>query len=279
MRSTLLLFAISTVLVAPAAWAKTEVELLREKVSSQQQELAKLKGKPAAPKATASGAAKTPAASSGKYVVAAGDSLEKIARKSGTSSASLAKANGLKPGAIIHPGQALKVPGKSAAAPVVAKVQPTPAPKPAAPAAAVAKISKKPTTPEMAAAKNPTPSRSASLTESKPALISAPSSKPAATRKSTASADTLREKSAATEPEATQERSPTAADPMVTASTSSPKSAKTIQPVTIDSEITYGDFAAKHGTDATRLNALNGLDLSTATVLAKGSELYVPAQP
>jgi hypothetical protein len=43
--------------------------------------------------------------------------------------------------------------------------------------------------------------------------------------------------------------------------------------------MTYGDFAAKHGTDADRLNALNGLDLTNATVLAKGSELYVPAQP
>ena len=43
--------------------------------------------------------------------------------------------------------------------------------------------------------------------------------------------------------------------------------------------MTYGEFATKHGTDAERLNALNGLDLTTATVLAKGSELYVPAQP
>ena len=274
MRSTLLLFTLSTVLVAPAAWAKTEVELLREKVSSQQQELTKLKGKSTAPKSAASGVAKTPAASSGKYVVAAGDSLERIARKSGTSAASLAKANGLKPGAIIHPGQALKVPGKALASPVVAKVQPTPAPKPAA--TAVAKISKKPAIPEIVAAKTPAPARTASLMESKPSLISTPSSKPAATRKSAASADT---QSSAAEPEATKECSSQAADPMVTASTTTPKPAKMIQPVTIDSEITYGDFAAKHGTDATRLNALNGLDLSTATVLAKGSELYVPAQP
>ena len=275
MRSTLLLFTLSTVLVAPAAWAKTEVELLREKVSSQQHELNKLKAKPAAPKAAAAGAAKAPVASSGKYVVAAGDSLEKIARKSGTSAASLAKANGLKSGAIIHPGQALKDPGKPTAAPAVAKVQPLPAPKPAAPAAA--KISKKPATSEMAAAKNPAPARTASLTESKPAMISTPASKPAAPPKT--AAKTAREESAADEPEASPESSSTAAEPMVTASSSSPKSAKTIQPVTIDSEITYGDFAAKHGTDATRLNALNGLDLSTATVLAKGSELYVPAQP
>ena len=38
-------------------------------------------------------------------------------------------------------------------------------------------------------------------------------------------------------------------------------------------------LAATHGTDTSRLNDLNGLDLTQATVLAKGSELYVPAQP
>jgi hypothetical protein len=43
--------------------------------------------------------------------------------------------------------------------------------------------------------------------------------------------------------------------------------------------MTYGEFAAKHGTSIGRLNDLNGLDLANATVLAKGSELYVPAQP
>ncbi|MEX1116893.1 MAG: LysM domain-containing protein, partial [Akkermansiaceae bacterium] len=50
-------------------------------------------------------------------------------------------------------------------------------------------------------------------------------------------------------------------------------------PITIDGEMTYGDFASQYGTDTDRLNALNGLDLRNTTVLAKGSELYVPAQP
>jgi hypothetical protein len=43
--------------------------------------------------------------------------------------------------------------------------------------------------------------------------------------------------------------------------------------------MTFGEFAAQHGTDIDRLNELNGLDLSSATVLAQGSELYVPGQP
>lgn len=54
---------------------------------------------------------------------------------------------------------------------------------------------------------------------------------------------------------------------------------KKVRSVTVDNEMTYGDFAANHGTDTSRLNDLNGLDLTHATVLAKGSELYVPAQP
>jgi LysM repeat protein len=62
-------------------------------------------------------------------------------------------------------------------------------------------------------------------------------------------------------------------------STPSPSPEKKIHSVKIQGEMTYGEFAAKHGTDTSRLNDLNGLDLTNATVLAKGSELYVPAQP
>ena len=54
---------------------------------------------------------------------------------------------------------------------------------------------------------------------------------------------------------------------------------KKYRTITVEGEITYGEFASKYGTDAGRLNSLNGLDLPTTTVLAKGSELYVPAQP
>lgn len=62
-------------------------------------------------------------------------------------------------------------------------------------------------------------------------------------------------------------------------SSPAPNTEKKIRSVTIEGEMTYGEFAAKHGTDPDRLNDLNGLDLTHATVLAKGSELYVPAQP
>jgi len=52
-----------------------------------------------------------------------------------------------------------------------------------------------------------------------------------------------------------------------------------IRSIIIQDQITYGNFASKHGTTPDRLNELNGLSLTQNTLLAKGSELYVPAQP
>jgi hypothetical protein len=58
-----------------------------------------------------------------------------------------------------------------------------------------------------------------------------------------------------------------------------PTSRPQVRSVTIDGEITYGAFARMHGSDVSRLNALNGLDFDNSTLLARGSELYIPAQP
>lgn len=49
-----------------------------------------------------------------------------------------------------------------------------------------------------------------------------------------------------------------------------------IRTITVNEQITYGQFASKHGASTTQLNELNGLSLSKNTSLAKGSELYVP---
>jgi LysM repeat protein len=59
-------------------------------------------------------------------------------------------------------------------------------------------------------------------------------------------------------------------------SSANASSAKKIRSIMIETEMTYASFATQHGTDTGRLNDLNGLDLTDATVLAKGSELYVP---
>ena len=50
----------------------------------------------------------------------------------------------------------------------------------------------------------------------------------------------------------------------------------TIRTITVDQQITYGQFATRHGSNTTQLNELNGLSLNKNTTLAKGSELYVP---
>jgi LysM repeat protein len=52
-----------------------------------------------------------------------------------------------------------------------------------------------------------------------------------------------------------------------------------VHTINIDDEISFGGFAQAHGTTPEKLNALNGLNLNSSTVLAKGSELRVPAQP
>ena len=49
-----------------------------------------------------------------------------------------------------------------------------------------------------------------------------------------------------------------------------------IRVITVDGQITYGQFASKYGSSTTQLDELNGLSLSANAILAKGSELYVP---
>lgn len=46
--------------------------------------------------------------------------------------------------------------------------------------------------------------------------------------------------------------------------------------IILTEETTFDAFASKHGTSTTQLNALNGWNLPSATVLARGSEIYVP---
>ena len=58
--------------------------------------------------------------------------------------------------------------------------------------------------------------------------------------------------------------------------TSSNNSGSSIRTITVYEQMTYGHFASKHGASTNQLNALNGLELSNNTMLAKGSELYVP---
>jgi len=53
---------------------------------------------------------------------------------------------------------------------------------------------------------------------------------------------------------------------------------KTISSVFVTEEVSFGDFAKRHGTTPEQLNALNGWNFRSTLVLAKGSEIYVPGR-
>jgi len=228
---------------------------------------------------TAAPAAKssTPATSSGRtYTVNEGETYYSISKKLNISTKSLMAANPNVKANALRPGLKLNVRGKAAAAPAVAaaparpqttpiiaakepqeKTTPKPASKPAteqvsapAPKQKTVESTPAPKAPAQTAAKTPAPAATASSTpaSSAPATATAPKSEPASPA-----------------PVAQQ--------------TTPPAKKEVVRPITIDGEMTYGQFAQKHGTNPQRLNELNGLDLSDATLLAKGSELYIPAQP
>lgn len=72
----------------------------------------------------------------------------------------------------------------------------------------------------------------------------------------------------------TEAKKPASRQPesMTSRANSEPK----VKTITVDQQITYGQFASSHGASTTQLNELNGLSLNGNTTLAKGSELYVP---
>ena len=330
MKPSLLFTMLSVVFASPSVLAKSELETLRSRCTEQQRQIRQLEREnsklrsgdretrpaPAKTETVANTIAKPDAeattATGPSYTVKKGDNFDKIARKIGTSSQKLAKANGLTPESIIQPGQKLKVPGTAtptaavtnAASPtphdgsrthtvkqgetftsisrkhgikVDALVAANPKAKPSAlrPGQVVNLSGHSTSTSTVAATQPTTPAEKKLLPETTPApkspavAQSIPASKPTPTAAVPAIPET---KSA---PPTTASVTPAEKEKQPAAATNEKK----IHAVTIDGEMTYGEFAAKHGTDAERLNALNGLDLTTATVLAKGSELYVPAQP
>lgn len=338
MKPTLLFATLSMMCAMPQAFAASELETLRTRCAEQERQIRQLENQleTLKPGSTQRGAAvskpapvETAAAAGAVHTVRPGECLEGIARRAGCSAAKLAKANGLKATAVIHPGQKLKLPGASSS-PAAAATPPVLAA--SAPAInegkthkvqageTYASISRKhrvsinslvAANPEV----KPTalrPGQVIRLSAAKPAsapiathapepksashVASAPKTHtPAATIQDTPATTTVMATKSPETPaqpvaKSTPPPAPAAAEkPAETAAAApasqssqpvpSPNPEKKIRSVTIEGEMTYGEFAATHGTDTSRLNDLNGLDLTNATVLAKGSELYVPAQP
>lgn len=369
MKATLLFATtLSMLLSGSGAMGMTELEALRARCSQQEQQIQSLErqlhgGANEKVATQAKPAAETTTAAADTHVVRAGESLERIARRNGCSASQLAKLNGLRGNAVIHPGQKLKLPNaakaSAPAAPVAQTAKPevsryagkthtvrqgetyysiskkyrmsmntlmsanpgikatslrpglvlklsngsSPKPESTAPASAPM-IAAKPSYPEakttpVVAMKSSAPqplnevkpsTRSIPVTAETPRGLQKASATPASAPQTPAPAPVAAAKEPVSAPAAqapqpapapqpvaqTQEApAPAAQAPL----SSTPNPEKKVRSVTVDNEMTYGDFATSHGTDTARLNDLNGLDLTHATVLAKGSELYVPAQP
>jgi LysM repeat protein len=197
------------------------------------------------------------------YTVKSGDSLERIARNQGVSTTSLAKLNGLKADSIIHPGQKLKVPATAA----VANKEATPS---------TAKESQTHTVQSGETYYKISRKYGISVNE----LIAAnPSVDHRALRIGQKIKVESTEKSIAKAPAPTPSLASAPSMPVMNSPAPVEKPRASERPIRIDKEITYGQFAKQYNTTTRRLDELNGLELDSSTVLAQGSELYIPAQP
>lgn len=240
----------------------TEVDRLRALCAEQEMQIGQLEEKISRLTDTPPPSRTAPSAGSAAatYTVKSGDSIERIARHHGTTVSTLTKLNGLKADSIIHPGKKLKVPGETA----VADNQASPDPAQESRTHTVAagetfyQISLK---------------YGVSVTE----LIAA---NPGVNHKALRVGQNIKVNRAST---AVAKAPPSLASAPSTPILNNPapieKPRASERPIRIDKEITYGQFAAMNNTTARRLDELNGLELDPSTVLAQGSELYIPAQP
>jgi LysM repeat protein len=231
------------------------------------------------------------------HVVKSGDSLTKISRQYGLSLRNLASLNGIKTSAVIHPGQRLKVaahPERSVAESTLPKAQCHNVKA----GDTCSSISKKyGISPDALLAANPglDPTKlqvgqKILLGGSSDASKAAAKPTPVATAIAQANQPVAFTENLASPQQTSAEAPPSAQGPKLPEKVDNspkpevaptPKATTEQRPksIVIENEISYGDFANQHGTDPDRLNDLNGLDLASAAVLARGSELYVPAQP
>jgi LysM repeat protein len=241
------------------------------------------------------------------YQVRKGDSWERVARQHGITPKALAEMNGATADSILHEGRSIKVPGGTANAAAV-PADPAPRATPGRSHKVMAgdtyyAIGKKynipvavleaanpnikatalrpglvirldrPTAQTASAANTPSvPRQTPPATPQAPAPQIAPKTTPK-TMPATTESPTPRLAAAAT----------AMTEPRLTVSTPPPqttiKSTSEVRSVPIMESITYADFARRHGTTVQRLNSLNYLNLPETTILARGAELLVPAQP
>lgn len=184
------------------------------------------------------------------HVVKRGETFYRIAT---TNQISVGKLKELNPGVDtnhITEGQKLKISGKPAAQIASRKRSST---------RSAAPVSQR-STPVSAPKKSSTPA----LTRSAASKKTVASSQPTSSRKIAEPKVATVKKEVASAP-----APPKVEEPM-------PAAPKKVSSVILTNETSFSDFASKHGTSTTSLNALNGWNLPKATVLARGSEIYVP---
>ncbi|MCX8495033.1 MAG: LysM peptidoglycan-binding domain-containing protein [Akkermansiaceae bacterium] len=315
MKSSLWFTAISLLLAAPSGLAKSELEKLRALSAEQERQIRQLAeensklragvqesakpeqeaaAKPAVVEAVPTSTA-TPADVGQTYVVQAGDSFAKIARRAGSTAQKIADASGLEIDSVLHLGQKLTIP---AATPPVAtpvrnvdleasgKVHTVQA------GETFTSIAKKHGVGSAALmAANPTVQATSIRLGQVIRLPESPveagqsvndSSVPSETVPVLQAPEALAPQVQAVEP------TPAVPAPPVAQGAEEPKPAvkpapavpsKKYQAVVVERDMTFGEFAALHQTSTERLNELNGLDLSSTTILAKGSEIYLSPKP
>lgn len=303
MKTTLWLTTFS-LLAATPAFSKTEVETLRSALQERDRQIRQLEEENARLRSLQGDIVKAPVgktlpvttpapagvspASSRVYTIQAGDTLSKIARKTGTSSASLTSLNGIKDPTKLQIGQKLKLPEAPAAAPATATA-PASAPKPATSGETYI-VRKGDTFYSIARKHNLSPDALVAANPSiKPSglragqLIRLHGKAPAATASNNPAPAPVRKPTETTSlprPEPVASRPATPAPAPAPAPAEAPKPAtNSIRTVKTDGKMTYGEFATRHNTSIDRLNEINGLNFPQSTVLAEGSELYVNAQP
>ena len=200
----------------------------------------------------------TPAAKSEIHIVRAGESLSKIAHQHGTTTAVLAKINGIRNPSLIREGQRLRLPVESHV-----------------PSA--------------------TPSGTDTTVEGTHTVKEGETFF-SISRLYGLSVDALQAANPDVNPKAlrvgqqlklaakkVEEPAPEGSDETSGILTSKPAGLVADKPVIrsipIDENISFGEFARRHNMEPGKLNALNGLQLEPKTVLATGSRLYVSAQP
>jgi len=293
---------LSAILILPAAsllaQGQSEIEILRARVDVQDRRISHLENSltrlngstvtmaPAkavtksAPKAVPVTSPQATSATTREYVVAKGDILTRIAHRHQTTVAAIKKENGLKSDGL-RIGQKLRIP-TSAADTTQAGRKPVSNPETAKPKPKTA-IAQQPSNPAQYKVKaGDTFYGIARRYKMSEAALQAANPKAQPTRLQVGQtlvidgSVTPTPQTAAVAKKAPVPK-PVASAPVQKAPVAKSSTKKTeIRTITVHQQMTYGAFATQHGASTTQLNSLNGLNLSKSTLLAKGSELYVP---